>query len=76
MSKFVGTLKEVALDSWIGGGSLVVERAPSFNTECKARTFTNEAAGHGFLQGWAQRHNAAEVEIAVERLGDAPAASA
>lgn len=72
MSKFIGTLKEVAPDSWLGGGSLVVERAPSFNTVCKPRTFTNEAAASGFLEGWALRHNAAEVSIAVERLGETP----
>jgi hypothetical protein len=75
MSKFLGTLREVAHDSWLAGGWLVVERAPAFNTLCKPRTFTSEAVANGFLEGWAARHNAAEVAIAVERLGAVPAAA-
>lgn len=75
MANFAGTLTEVETGSWRAGGTMIVLKpALMFDTVCRPRMFTNELAGHAWLTGWAERHNAAEIGIDVARLGDAPAA--
>jgi hypothetical protein len=71
VAKFSGTLQEVELGSWRAGGLLSFGKSGNaFDTVCKPRMFLNEVAGQAWLEGWALRHNAGEVAISVERLGD------
>ena len=74
MAKFSGTLHEVEPGSWRAGGLLNFGKAGNaFDTVCKPRMFLNEIAAQAWLEGWALRHNANEVAIEIERLGDVAA---
>ena len=69
MADFAGTITEIANDSWRASGLLSVDGGKvMFDTVCKPRTFSNEAAGQAFLLAWALKHNASAVIIDVERL--------
>lgn len=71
MSDFVGSLKQIEQNSWQAAGLLSANGGRQmFDTVCKPRRFANEAAGQAFLAAWALKHNAQEVAINVERLGD------
>jgi hypothetical protein len=71
MAKFLGTIEEVAANSWRAGGSLTVEKNRIFDTVCKPRLFTNAVAAEAWLGAWAKRHAAAEVAVSVIPLGAA-----